>query len=75
MTLSDILSSDPEIMSGAVVFKGTRVPADALFQYLAGGASLDEFLDDFPTVERGQAEALIRMLARDAERKITDKAA
>jgi uncharacterized protein (DUF433 family) len=75
MTLNDLLNSDPETMSGAVVFKGTRVPADTLFQYLAGGSSVDEFLDDFPTVERDQVEALLRILAADAEQKILDRAA
>jgi uncharacterized protein (DUF433 family) len=59
MNVQDVLSSDPEIVSGAVVFKGTRVPVEALFENLVAGASLAEFLDDFPTVERGQAEAVL----------------
>jgi uncharacterized protein (DUF433 family) len=46
-------------MSGAVVFAGTRVPAQSLLDYLAGGHSLEEFLDDFPTVTREQAFALL----------------
>ena len=68
MNASDVLSSDPEIVSGAVVFKGTRVPVDALFENLAAGMSLEEFLDDFPTVERTQAEAVLQLAADDLKR-------
>jgi uncharacterized protein (DUF433 family) len=46
---------DPEILSGATVFHGTRVPVAALLDNLAAGLSLDEFLDNFPTVKREQA--------------------
>ena len=49
------ITIDPEIMSGAPVFKGTRVPVEALLDNLATGVSLDEFLDNFPTVTREQA--------------------
>jgi uncharacterized protein (DUF433 family) len=52
--------SDPEILAGTPVFKGTRVPARILFEYLADGLSLDYFLETFPTVEREQAVALLR---------------
>ena len=51
---------DPEIMSGTPVFEGTRVPIDALINNLADGVSLDEFLENFPTVTRDQAIAIIR---------------
>lgn len=47
--------SDPEILSGATVFRGTRVPVEALLDNLAAGLTLDEFLDNFPTVKREQA--------------------
>ena len=47
--------SDPEILSGAPVFRGTRVPVAALLDNLAAGLGLDEFLDNFPTVTREQA--------------------
>jgi uncharacterized protein (DUF433 family) len=47
--------SDPEILSGATVFRGTRVPVAALLDNLAAGLTLDEFLDNFPTVKREQA--------------------
>ncbi len=75
MEISDVLSSDPDVVSGAVVFKGTRVPVDALFEYLSGGSSLDEFLDDFPTVEREQAEAVLQLAAHDLKDFFEKKAA
>jgi uncharacterized protein (DUF433 family) len=53
------IHSDPEIMGGAVVFIGTRVPVQTLWDYIEGGDSLDEFLDDFPSVSREQATAVI----------------
>ncbi len=49
----------PKIMSGTPVFKGTRVPIDALWENLADGVSLEEFLENFPTVQREQAQQLI----------------
>lgn len=62
------VKSDPEIMGGTPCFAGTRVPARTLIDYIEGGATLDEFLEDFPTVSRKQAvsfleEASQRMLA------------
>ena len=53
------ITVDPEIMSGAPVFEGTRVPVDALLHNLADGVSLDEFLENFPTVSREQALAIL----------------
>ena len=50
---------DPEIMSGAPVFLGTRVPVQSLFAYLEDNLSLDEFLDCFPTVRREDAIAVL----------------
>ncbi|MGO9603813.1 MAG: DUF433 domain-containing protein [Candidatus Binataceae bacterium] len=49
-----IVRSDPEILGGTPVFVGTPVPLRNLIDYLAGGHSVDEFLDDFPTVSRDQ---------------------
>ena len=49
------ITVDPEIVSGAPVFRGTRVPVDALLSNLEAGLTLDEFLDNFPTVTREQA--------------------
>jgi uncharacterized protein (DUF433 family) len=56
-----LISRDPEIMSGAIVFSGTRVPINTLFDYLKGGESLAEFLDDFPTVEKSHAISVLEM--------------
>ena len=55
MKTNSVFHSDPDILSGTVVFKGTRVPLQNLMDYLKGGYALDEFLDDFPTVTREQA--------------------
>ena len=52
---------DPEIMSGAPCFAGTRVPVQTLFDYLSHDHPLDEFLEDFPTVTREQALAVVKM--------------
>ena len=55
MSKSSVFHSDPEILGGTVVFKGTRVPLQNLMDYLEGGYTLDEFLDDFPSVTKDQA--------------------
>ncbi|BDA82787.1 hypothetical protein Sa4125_03290 [Aureimonas sp. SA4125] len=70
MDRNEILSTDPEIMSGATVFRGTRVPVETLFETLASGLSLDEFLVEFPTVERAQAEAALLLAAEDLKRLV-----
>lgn len=59
-----VVHSDPDILGGAPVFVGTRVPLRALFDYLAGGHPLAEFLDDFPSVAREQAVAVLRLAAQ-----------
>jgi len=46
------ISIDPETMGGTPVFIGTRVPIQTLFDYIEGGDSVDEFLDDYPTVTK-----------------------
>lgn len=56
---SQVIISDPEILGGTPVFRGTRVPLQNLIDYLEGGDTLDEFLDDFPTVSRGAAIAAL----------------
>jgi uncharacterized protein (DUF433 family) len=56
---SPIIHSDPAILGGTPVFVGTRVPLRNLIDYLERGHSLDEFLDDFPTVSRDQAVAAL----------------
>ena len=52
---SGIFCSDPDILGGTVVFKGTRVPLKNLIDYLEGGYTLDQFLEDFPSVSREYA--------------------
>jgi uncharacterized protein (DUF433 family) len=47
--------ADPAIVSGALVFRGTRVPVDSLIENLEAGLTLDDFLENFPTVSREQA--------------------
>ena len=65
-----VIHSAPEILGGTPVFLGTRVPVQALLDYLEAGRPLAEFLDDFPTVSRGQAIAALEqakeMLTSDA---------
>lgn len=70
MQVEKIFSRNPEIMSGALVFSGTRVLAEALFENLADGMSLDEFLDEFPTVERWQAEAALHLVTERVDRLV-----
>ena len=55
------ITSDPEVLSGATVFRGTRVPVAAMLDNLAAGLTLDEFLDNFPTVTREQALAVLKV--------------
>jgi uncharacterized protein (DUF433 family) len=62
---NNVIHSDPDILGGTPVFVGTRVPAQALIDYLEGGHPLDEFLDHFPSVTRHQAIAALE-LARNA---------
>ena len=54
-----VVHSDPEILGGTPVFVGTRVPFQTLLDYLEAGDTLDEFLDNFPTVTREQAVAAL----------------
>jgi uncharacterized protein (DUF433 family) len=59
-----LISRSGDIMSGEVVFTGTRVPVQTLLDYIEEGSPLDEFLQDFPTVTREHAIAVLE-LARD----------
>ena len=65
------VSIDPEVMSGTPVFAGTRVPIQNLFDYIEGGDDLAEFLDDFPSVSRQAAVAVLEMAKKSI---ITEKA-
>ena len=50
-----VIVRDQEILGGTPVFRGTRVPFQTLLEYIEGGQTLDDFLDDFPTVARETA--------------------
>jgi len=57
----DVVERSPDVLGGIPVFRSTRVPARALLDYLAAGDSLQTFLDDFPSVRREQAVALLEL--------------
>ena len=65
-----LVTRDPEVMSGALCFAGTRVPVKNLFDYLEGSSSLEDFLEDCPSVSRERAVAVLEVarerLAADA---------
>jgi uncharacterized protein (DUF433 family) len=69
---NQLIVRDPEILSGITVFKGTRVPVKNLVDYLEAGDSLEDFLDDFPTVQKEKVVKLLNLsikyyLAHDYE--------
>ena len=61
MESAGVIVSDPEILGGVPVFRGTRVPFDALLDYLEGGRTILEFVDDFPTVSMDSVIAGLEM--------------
>ena len=70
MTASSLIVSNPEILGGTLVFKGTRVPVRTLFEYLADGLSLEYFLECFPSVTREQATDVLRLSQQRIEQEI-----
>lgn len=66
MELNQIVSRNPEIVSGALCFTGTRVSAQSLIDHLKAGDSLEEFLEGFPSLSRAQAEAFLEFAYRSA---------
>ena len=64
MDRSQIVHSDPEILGGTPVFVGTRVPVQTLLVYLEKGETLEEFLENFPTVNREQAIGFLEEAGR-----------
>ncbi|MBA2277760.1 MAG: DUF433 domain-containing protein [Chloroflexia bacterium] len=62
LSIGEIVSRNPQIVSGRAVFTSTRVPIETLIAYLEGGDTLDTFLDHFPTVRREQAVAALELL-------------
>ena len=67
MKKEKIVSRDQDIVSGALVFAGTRVPVQILIDYLKAGETLDRFVEGFPTVKREQAESYLEMTLQEAE--------
>ncbi len=67
MERNQIVSRHPDVMNGALVFAGTRVPVEILVQHLAAGDTLGKFLGDFPSVSRAQAVAYLEMTLHEAE--------
>lgn len=60
----ELITRDPDIMGGIPVFSGTRVPIKTVFDYLEQGHPIDASLDDFPTVQRGQAQQAVALLGQ-----------
>jgi uncharacterized protein (DUF433 family) len=61
------VSASPETVSGAFVFRGTRVPVKALLENLEDGATVDDFVQWFPGVDRGQVDAVLEFAAQTLE--------
>ena len=57
----EVIVKDPDVLGGTPVFRGTRVPFQALLDYLEGGQNLDQFIDDFPTVTREAAVSALEL--------------
>ena len=71
--IKNIITIDPEILGGEPVFKNTRVPIETLFIHLEKGISLDEFLQDFPSVERNLVIAVIEIAGKLVSSRKLDK--
>ena len=75
LNANSVIHSDTRIMSGSPVFKGTRLLVKNLFDYLAAGDGLEEFLDDFPTANREQAIMALEMARKMLESHAYETAA
>ncbi len=64
--MADVVEVSPDVVSGTPVFRGTRVPVQALLDHLEAGDSLDRFLAEFPTVQREQAVRFVELAGRAA---------
>ena len=64
MDIKELICIDPAILGGQPVFKGTRVPIESLFDHLEAGETTDQFLDDFPSVGKGQVLAALEIAAK-----------
>ncbi|MDE0462938.1 MAG: DUF433 domain-containing protein [Caldilineaceae bacterium] len=72
--LAQVVSRDPEVHSGDLVFAGTRVPVENLVAYLISGSSIEDFLLDFPTVERWQVQSYLEFSPAGLEHLRVDHA-
>jgi uncharacterized protein (DUF433 family) len=68
--MSDVIQIDTDVMGGTPVFRGTRVPVQTLFDYIEGEETIDEFLEDFPTVKKDQVIQLLEDLKSQALKPI-----
>ena len=67
MKREHIVSRNPKVMNGVLVFAGTRVPVESLIQHLTAGDSLNKFLDDFPPVSREQVATYLKVTLETAD--------
>jgi uncharacterized protein (DUF433 family) len=67
--VSDVTQIDPDILSGTPTFRGTLVPMKNLFDYLEAGNSVDDFLDDFPSVDKDQLLKLFQEYKDESTKK------
>ena len=70
---TSLVSRNPEIMSGALCFTGTRVPVQSLFDYLEGSSSMEDFLEDFPSIRREKAVAVLPLTAATLRRALQEE--
>lgn len=73
MDIRDLIKKDPDILGGTPVFNGTRVPIESLFDHLEAGVSIDEFLEDFPSVSKEQAVAILEIANKILNSKDLEK--
>lgn len=64
LNIKELISIDPDTLGGQAVFKGTRVPVETLFDHLESGITIDEFLEDFPTVTKSQAISVMEIASK-----------
>ena len=67
MNLKDLMPNDAEQINGKPVFTGTRVTIETLFDHIQAGNTLEEFLEDFPTVTKAQAMAVLKIAQNKLE--------
>ena len=73
LNVKDFISIDKDVLSGQPVFKGTRVPIESLFWHLEKGVSIDVFIEDFPSVKKEQAIAVLEIAGKILTSKDIEK--